>query len=103
MDVLKEYWWVGGIALLPILLLWIRHMAKTKAKIAALKWLAVAERFVFQVSDQQITFVSQKAYGMLSPSIKLFVPYALFNVIVMELYHEVKGLIVETHKKINAS
>lgn len=96
---LQNYWWVAGLAVLPILFLLLRHMAKTKAKMVALKWIAIAERMIFETGDEMITFVAQQAYGLLSSRVKLFIPYAVFNILVRELYDELKDLIEETHKK----
>lgn len=98
---LQNYWWVAGIAVLPIILFAMRNMAKTKAKMVALKWLAVAERMIFETGDDMITFVAQQAYGILSSRIKLFIPYAVFNILVRELYDELKDLIEETHRKVS--
>lgn len=98
--ILAQYWWAFALLAIPFILILLHVMARGKAKVVALKWLAAAEKLVFYATDSKLVYVAQKAYSALSPRIKLFVPYALFSMLVMELYEEVKDLIEDMHKRI---
>jgi hypothetical protein len=60
-------------------------------------YLQQTEKVVFTTSDARIGFVLDSAYKALPPLVRSLVPFAVFSVIVVNVYEESKHLFEHLH------
>jgi hypothetical protein len=96
LSLLANYWWAAGLVVLFLAYVLLRKFAKSKAKLAIEGYLRGVEKSVFAAGDVSTSGIANKIYVALPLRIRLFVPRAIFDVIVAEAYHAAKRLVEKT-------